>query len=118
MGNRGNKGYNTKQTNSPTSATSARVAIENREKVVTDYIKAYLCGRERWLKALLIIYGLLIFVLVVWFTIISGQLIEWNNYKARAIKVLDNSERALEDWRRATGLTDTTETYNGTGKKR
>jgi hypothetical protein len=116
MGGQGRKRGGTEQDSSPTPASS-EIAIIQQEQVVTAFIKAYLNGRERWLKIVLAIYGVILVVLMVWFTIISGQLIEWNNYKARAIKVLDNSEKALEDWRRATGLTDTTGVNNGTRAK-
>jgi hypothetical protein len=105
---RGNKETASTPTPTPDSA------IIRQEQVVTAYIKAYLTGRDKWIRIILIIYGILLVIIIAWFTIISSYLIEWNNYKQRAYRVLDNSEKALDDWKKLTGIGDTT---NGTRKK-
>jgi hypothetical protein len=117
MGGQNRNGNHGKQTDTASTTTASRITVERQEEVVTAFIRAYLSGRDRWIKLTLVIYGFLIFVLMIWFTIISGQLIEWKNYKTRANKILDNSEKALEDWKRATGITDSTETNNGLRQK-
>lgn len=88
-----------------------------QEDVVTGYIKAYLAGRDKWLKTVLIIYGIILVVILGWFTVITYYFMEWNTYRQRAKVVIQNSEKALEQWRAATGINDTTGVNNGTRKK-
>jgi hypothetical protein len=95
-----------------------------QEDEVTRYTKIYLATRDKWIKLVLILYGFLILIMLVWFGFMEYNMIKildtfdaWKEYKANAEKVLENSETALEQWRTKTGISDSTRTNHVTKRK-
>ena len=91
-----------------------------KEDAVTNYTKIYLATRDKWIKLILIFYGFLILLMLVWFGLMEYDIIKildtfdaWKEYKASAEKVLENNKKTLEQWRESTGISDTTGANNG-----
>jgi hypothetical protein len=96
----------------------------SQEEIVTAFLKGYIEGRDKTLRLVLYLYGALIVIMLIWFSIMEYNIVTimhsfdaWNEYKANAQKVLDLNEKAVKQWRAQSGVSDTTGNQNGTQKK-
>ncbi len=88
------------------------------EDEVTRYTKVYLTQRDRWLKIILIIFGIVLFFILIFNTYALMEFLDWVSYKHKATLLLDKSNIVMDRYIKITGIMDTVKQDTSGTRKR